>query len=103
MLDQALLKYHDQLVDLCRYFRVRRLEVFGSACRTDFNIESSDFDFLVEFEDMEPGAYANAYFGLMEALADLYQRPVDLVVRSAVKNPYFIQSIDQDRTLLYAA
>ena len=103
MLDQALLKHHDQLNDLCRHFRVRRLEVFGSACRADFNAESSDFDFLVEFENMEPGAYANAYFGLMEALADLYQRPVDLIVCSAIRNPYFIQGIDKDRTLLYAA
>lgn len=103
MLNQALLRYHDQLGNLCRHFRVRRLEVFGSACRTDFNAESSDLDFLVEFEDMEPRVYADAYFGLLEALADLYQRPVDLVVRSAVKNPYFIQSINEDRALLYAA
>lgn len=103
MLDRDSPKHHDRLSELCRNFRVRRLEIFGSACRADFNTESSDFDFLVDFEDMEPKAYADAYFGLLEALADLYQRPVDLVVRSAIKNPYFIQGIDKNRVLLYAA
>jgi hypothetical protein len=27
-----------------------------------------DFDFLVEFEPLPPGAYADAYFALLEAL-----------------------------------
>ena len=31
------------------------------------------------------------------------QRSVDLVMISAVKNPYFLESIEQSRTLLYAA
>jgi hypothetical protein len=40
---------------------------------------------------------------LAEALAELFQRHVDLVVSSAVKNPYFRESLDRSRTLLYAA
>lgn len=52
---------------------------------------------------MAASEYAHAYFGLLEALADLYHRPVDLIVRSSVKNPYFNQSIDKDRLLVYAA
>ncbi len=36
--------------------------------------ESSDLDFLVEFEDLAPAAYADAYFGLQESLSDLYRR-----------------------------
>ena len=30
-------------------------------------------------------------------------RPVDLVVASAIKNPYFRQSVEQTKALLYAA
>ena len=41
-----------ELADLCREYRVRRLDVFGSAARGDFDEESSDVDLLVEFGDM---------------------------------------------------
>ena len=41
--------YRQQIVALCRRFHVRRLEVFGSALRDDFNPARSDVDFLVEF------------------------------------------------------
>jgi len=49
------------------------------------------------------GAYADSYFGLLEALEQLFNRPVDLVVASAIKNPYFRESIERTRVLLYAA
>ena len=88
---------------LCRQYRVRRLELFGSAVGEKFDPETSDIDFLVDFEDLEPEAYADTYFGLLEGLKKLFQRNVDLVMISAVKNPYFLESIEQSRTLLYAA
>lgn len=39
----------DQLADLCRRHRIRRLSLFGSVLRDDFG-PSSDVDMLVEFE-----------------------------------------------------
>lgn len=94
---------HEELRDLCRRFHVRRLELFGSAAEGAFDPDASDLDFLVEFEDLDPPAYADAYFGLQESLSALYQRPVDLVVPAAVHNPYFLRSIERSRALLYAA
>ena len=91
------------LEDLCRRFRVRRLELFGSAVGEKFDRKSSDLDFIVEFEALRDGEHADTYFGLAEALRDLFSRDVDLVVLSAVKNPYFRESIERSRTLLYAA
>jgi uncharacterized protein len=91
-----------ELVTLCRRFGVRRLEVFGSAVRGEFRSEASDLDFLVEFElPNEPG-YADRYFGLLEGLESLFGRPVDLVVASAIKNRYFLESISKTKALLYA-
>ncbi len=55
------------------------------------------------FPDLDPVAYADAYFGLLFALHDLFERPVELVVLSAVKNPYFLQKINSDRMLIYTA
>ncbi len=88
---------------LCRRFRVRRLELFGSAVRGQFDPETSDLDFLVDFEQLKPEEYADTYFGLLEGLRELFKRNVDLVMVSAVKNPYFLEGIERSRTLLYAA
>ena len=88
---------------LCRRYRVRRLELFGSAASGQDRPGESDLDLLVEFETLPPGGYADAYFGLRESLEALFGRPVDLVVASAIKNPYFRQSVERTKTLLYAA
>ena len=88
---------------LCRRYRVRRLELFGSTAAGRDRPGESDLDLLVEFEPLPPGGYADAYFGLRESLEELSGREVDLVVASAVKNPYFRQSIERTKTLLYAA
>ena len=47
--------------------------------------------------------YADAYFGLLDALQTLLRKPVDLVVESSIRNPYFRQSVQASRTPLYAA
>lgn len=88
---------------LCRRFRVRRLELFGSAARGQFDSEASDLDFLIDFEQLKPEEYADTYFGLLEGLRELFKRNVDLVMVSAVKNPYFLEAIERSRTLLYVA
>ena len=88
---------------LCRRFQVRHLAAFGSAVRGAFRPESSDLDFVVEFEGYETEGYAERYFGLLESLEELFGRPVDLVVESAIRNPYFRESVEANKTLLYAA
>lgn len=88
---------------VCRRRHVRRIELFGSATRPDFDPASSDLDFLVTFEDLDPNSYADTYFGLLEDLQKLFQRPVDLVVESSIRNPYFRQAVEATRTLVYAA
>ncbi|OLB33100.1 MAG: hypothetical protein DMG41_37965 [Acidobacteria bacterium] len=87
---------------LCRRYHVRRLELFGSAAIGQDRPDESDLDFLVEFDSLPAGSYADAYFGLLEALEALSGRAVDLVVYSAIKNPYFRQSVERTKTLVYA-
>lgn len=40
----------DQIAALCRLYGVRRLDVFGSALRDDFDASTSDVDLVVEFD-----------------------------------------------------
>ena len=46
---------------------------------------------------------ADAYFDLLFGLQELFGRQVDLVMRSAIVNPYFRESVEESRELLYAA
>jgi predicted nucleotidyltransferase len=99
----AVQRHRSELEQLCRHFNVRRLELFGSAATGQHLPRDSDIDFLVEFAPLPSGTYADTYFGLREGLEQLFKRPVDLVVAGAIKNPYFRQSVEQTKVLLYAA
>ncbi|MBI4319965.1 MAG: nucleotidyltransferase domain-containing protein [Chloroflexi bacterium] len=92
-----------ELASLCVQYRVRRLEIFGSATGDAFDPDRSDLDFLVEFEAMLPSEHAHCYFSLLEALEALFSRPVDLVEIPAIQNPYFLADIESTRVTLYAA
>lgn len=92
-----------ELTALCRHFGVRRLELFGSALRDDFDPATSDLDFLVEIDPPAGLGYADAYFGLQESLEQLFGRSVDLLSFGAVKNPHLLRTIERSRRSLYAA
>lgn len=102
-MNPELAQHLPRLEEICRHYRVRRLDLFGSAATGRYKPGESDLDFLVEFQPLEVGTYADTYFGLLEALEELFSRPVDLVVASAIRNPYFRQSVEQSRIPLYAA
>ena len=96
-------EHREAVAALCRRYHVRRLDVFGSATNDEFDPSRSDIDFLVEFE---PAGYERAfqtYFGLKEDLEKLFGRAVDLVMATAVRNPYLKASIERTRRVLYAA
>ena len=93
----------EELERVCRRHRVRRIELFGSATGSSFDPAQSDLDFLVTFEELGFDEYADAYFGLLEDLQALFQRSIDLVVASAIQNPYFRQAVESTRMLIYAA
>ena len=100
----ALIEQHrSRLFDLCRKYRVRRLDLFGSAAKGDFRVDGSDLDFVVEFENLTIDDAADRFLGLLIDLEDLFGRKVDLVMLSAIRNPYFRQAVDLTRVPLYAA
>jgi uncharacterized protein len=96
-------QHRDRVESLCREFHVTRLEIFGSAVDGTFDPSRSDLDFLVEFDRPQGVNAFHQYFDFKFALADLFDRKVDLVQGSAMRNPYFIKSVNRNRKLLYAA
>ncbi len=76
---------------------------FGSAAIGTDDPSRSDLDFLVEFQPLPEGTYADTSFGLLEGLEALFRRPVDLVVAAATRNRDVRESVDRTQTPLYAA
>jgi predicted nucleotidyltransferase len=101
MMAVDLKKYSNQLSFLCAAYSVKRLELFGSATRQDFDKDTSDLDFLIEFTESHPKGAFDRYFAFKEALEDLFQRPIDLVEIKAISNPYFRQAVEQEKVLVY--
>ena len=102
MIDE-IAAHRQELQSLCRRFHVRRLDLFGSAARGDFDSGRRDIDFIVEFDRDAPQHPFDAYFGFKDALEALFGRSVDLVEAGAVRNPYLKASIEESRENVYAA
>lgn len=92
----------EKIQALCKANNVKSLFAFGSVCTNKFN-DDSDIDLLISFNPMDYGNYADAYFDLADQFENLFNRPVDLVTDKSLSNPYFIDSVNQTKTLLYAA
>lgn len=90
-----------EVQELCRKFRVERLDVFGSAATGSFDSDSSDLDFLVNFKNGTPGQHSDSYFGLLFGLEDLFRRHIDLVEEGAIENPYFRETVEASRAPVY--
>ena len=86
---------------VCRRWKIRELALFGSILTTAFKPES-DVDVLVTFDDDAPWDLFDLV-NLRDELAGFLGRPVDLVERRALVNPYRRRSILSDLEVLYAA
>jgi len=98
-----ILAKREEIAELCRKHHVRRLSVFGSAARDDFDPATSDVDMLVEFDDSSIERYAKNYYSLEDSMVSLFGRKVDLIADGTIKNPYRLRSIEQDKVLVYAS
>ncbi len=91
-----------QIEDLCRTYQVRRMSIFGSAVRDDFNPDTSDVDVRVEFmPDVKP-AHTWGTLHLKDALRAIFEREVDLLYRP-VRNNYLRREIEGSEVTIYEA
>ena len=78
------------LTDICKTYDVKTLHVFGSVCTDKFN-------------DISIEKYTDNYFELHYRLEELFERKIDLLTENSLSNPYFIESVEETKQLLYAA
>lgn len=93
----------NDLQTICAALKVKKLYVFGSATSDKF-MKDSDIDFLISFfDDLSIEEYTENYFLLHYRLRELFNREIDIVTERTLSNPYFIESIDETKELIYEA
>lgn len=87
---------------VCRRYGVRYLDLFGSATEPErFEAQRSDYDFIVEFQNLSHADAFNRFMGLKLDLEAELQRPVDLLMERAIKNPHLKRAVDAQRQRVY--
>lgn len=100
----AIADKKNEMAQLCREYGVVTLEVFGSAARgSDFDPQSSDADFIVEFKPVHDLAPFDQFFDFANALQQVLGRHVDLLEAGTIHNHYLRSAIDQSREIVYAS
>jgi predicted nucleotidyltransferase len=92
--------YKQDIDNLCKFYKVKSLYAFGSVLTDHFNPDS-DIDMIVDFANIDVADYADNYFDFKFSLQEILKRPIDLLEEKAIKNPYFRQSVNQQRQLVY--
>lgn len=90
----------EKVKEFCQRWKIAELSLFGSALRQDF-APDSDVDVLVSFEPDIPWSLYD-WMDMIEELQEIFQRKVDLVEKSGLRNPFRRSEILTRRRVLYA-
>lgn len=90
-----------EFISLCKNHEVKSLYIFGSSITESFNEESSDIDLLIELETKDPIKRGEFLLDIWEKFESFFQRKVDLLTISSLRNPYLKKSIDSTKLLIY--
>ena len=86
---------------LCKSHDVKNIYAFGSAITENFNDESSDIDLLIEIDTLDPIERGENLIDIWDKLEEFFQRKVDLLTLSSIKNPILKKNIEATKILLY--
>lgn len=94
------LKLHEFLA-LCESHHVKEIYAFGSSITCDFDENDSDIDLLIELNTLDPIERGENLMSIWDKFEILFQRKVDLLTNSSLKNPILRQNIDATKILIY--
>lgn len=86
---------------LCKLYDVKNIYAFGSATTESFDETTSDIDLLIELEEMDPIERGEKLLAIWDKLEDFFQRKVDLLTMSSLKNPILKRNIEANKVLIY--
>jgi uncharacterized protein len=85
----------------CRRWKIKEFALFGSILREDFRPDS-DIDVLVSFAP-DAGITFDNRVEMLDELAEIFGRQVDLVEKDAIRNPFRRHEILTTKEVVYAA
>ena len=91
----------DTFYQICLENQITELYAFGSSVTNNFDISKSDIDLLVEINEKEPLVRGELLMNLWDKLEYFFQKKVDLLTPSSLKNPYLKNNIDKNKVLIY--
>jgi len=101
MIQSFFLNKLPEIEELLKTNKVKNAYIFGSVTTEDFN-HNSDIDLLITFKDgLDPLEYGDLYWNLLFSLEKMLNREVDLVTEKSLRNPYFIDEINETRQIIY--
>ena len=74
------------VADFCRRWKIREFALFGSVLRDDFGPDS-DVDVLVTLDEDAPWSLYE-WVDMIGELREMFGREVDLVEKTAIRNPF---------------
>jgi len=90
----------EKIVAFCHRWQITEFAIFGSALRNDFNA-LSDIDILISFNDSAEVTLLDMAQMQIE-LERLFNRPIDLVEKAALRNPFRRREILETSQVVYA-
>jgi uncharacterized protein len=90
-----------QIEDFCRRWKIKEFALFGSVLREDFRPDS-DIDVLVSFAP-DGGITFDNRVEMIDELAEIFGREVDLVEKDGIRNPFRRHDILTTKEVVYAA
>ena len=101
MINASLQPHLPLIISLFEKHKVKDAYLFGSALTDNFD-EKSDVDFLVNFNaDIDPLEKGELMWSLRFSLEDDLNRTIDLITESSLKNPYFIEELNETKQKIY--
>ena len=97
----AIRRNKSEFISLCSGHEVKKLYAFGSSTNSAFNEKLSDIDLLVEIETIDPINRGENLMDLWEKFELFFNRKVDLLTTSSIRNPILRKSIDSSKILIY--
>jgi len=94
-------KHSEAFLALCKQNGVKELYAFGSSTNLTFDNEQSDIDLIVELNELDPLERGERLMDIWDQFEGFFQRKVDLLTESSIKNPYLKKSIDSTKILIY--
>ena len=100
-LKESIQSNSNEFLSLCESHDVKTLYAFGSSTNSQFDEVSSDIDLLVELYTKDPIKRGENLMDLWDKFEKIFQRKVDLLTKSSIKNPILKRSIDSSKVLIY--